>query len=85
MTFKILFGLLGVAGIVLVLQLASSVVDETSDWLASRLGVLTIRAATLGRYPRRPLSQKAEVLSAVLGVFVLVALVVLIIYVVATV
>jgi len=81
---RLVIGLLGCAALFLLLEWATAAVDNVSDSLATRLGVLTIRVVSFGRYPRRPLAGSAGIVSALVGAIVLVALGLLILYVAAT-
>ena len=70
--------------LIVVAELVSTVIDEASGWLGERIGMLTLRGVTLGRYPRRPVSDTGRLAASVVGVVVLVFLAVVILYVVAS-
>lgn len=84
MLTKLLLGLLGALGIIIVLERVSTVVDETSEWVSERLGVLTLRVVTLGRHPRSPLSPNMRMVTGILGVSVFVAFGLMISYMLAS-
>jgi hypothetical protein len=73
MLWPVITGVLGGLLLLAALYAAGEIVEETFSWFGERIGIGVLRIATLGRYPKPPVSGSARFLATILGLFGIVA------------